>query len=153
MYEVFELLKIEYNLYIALEPMGLRYDYPGAMTPEFPRLETDDAQLVDVIYTTKDHSSSRDFGHIVFYPEGGYHPQPETENDKEMSSAYKSTSYFRRSIVTPYAYPAKKIEGTLSDSRPEREGAGSTYTPDNYMGEYVDRRLVARNYRRRMKYE
>ena len=92
-----------------------------------------------MIYTTKEHSSNRDFGHIVFYPEGGYHPQPDSEND-EMSSAYKSISYFKRSIVTPYAYPAKKIESDFSESRPEREGEGSSYKPDNYMGEYVDPR-------------
>ena len=115
--------------------MGVRFDQPGCA-----RLETEDAHLVDVIYTTKNHSSNRDFGHIVFYPEGGQHPQPECEKYAEMASAYMSIAYFRRSIVTPHAYPAKKIESTFGGFRPAREDATVTYTPDNYMGEYVDPR-------------
>lgn len=75
-----------------------------------PKIQTWDAHFIDVIYSSSPLiGTKREFGHLLFYPNGGAHPQPGV-SDSVVASSLKSLEYFMQSITRPTVFPSYKSE-------------------------------------------
>lgn len=61
--------------------------------------------VIDVIYTSLSSTETiPNYGHAIFFPNGGYHPQPGVPKSSPQASSIRSVEYWAESVHIPATF-------------------------------------------------